>query len=97
MRTVAGLYRQGSSHALIAEKKVGLFIDYLRTRFQETSPDFGDADFRERLSQKAGLPRPRVDELLRLVNFARTAPRMTDQQLLQLSRALGDFRREASR
>ena len=96
-RTVAGLYRQGNSHALIAEKKVGLFMDYLRTRFQETSPDFGDADFRERLSQKAGLPRPRVDELLRLVNFARTAPRMTDQQLLQLSRALGDFRREASR
>ena len=96
-RTVAGLYRQGNSHALIAEKKVGLFIDYLRTRFQETSPDFGDADFRERLSQKAGLPRPRVDDLLRLVNFARTAPRMTDQQLLQLSRALGDFRREASR
>jgi len=96
-RTVAGLYRQGNSHALIAEKKVGLFMDYLRTRFQETSPDFGDADFRERLSQKAGLPRPRVDELLRLVNFARTAPRMTDQQLLQLSRALGNFRREASR
>ena len=96
-RTVAGLYRQGNSHALIAEKKVGLFMDYLRTRFQETSPDFGDADFRERLSQKAGLPRPRVDELLRLVNFARTAPRMTDQQLLQLSRALSDFRREANR
>ena len=96
-RTVAGLYRQGSSHALIAEKKVGLFLDYLRTRFQETSPDFGDPDFRERLSQKAGVPRARVDELLRLVNFARTAPRMTDHQLLVLSKALSDFRREASR
>ena len=94
-RTVASLYRQGSSHALIAEKKVGLFMDYLRTRFHETSPDFGDADFRERLSQKAGVPRPRVDELLRIVNFARTAPRMTDQLLLQLSRALSDFRRES--
>jgi len=32
---------------------------------------------------------------LRIVNFARTAPRMTDQQLLQLSRALSDFRRES--
>ncbi|GAB3576292.1 DUF4350 domain-containing protein [Hymenobacter daeguensis] len=94
-RTVAGLYSQGSSHALIAEKKVGLFIDYLRTRFQEVSPDFGDEAFRERLSQKSGLARPRVDELLRLVNHARTAPRMTDQQLLQLSRALSDFKREA--
>jgi hypothetical protein len=96
-RTVAGLYRQGSSHALIAEKKVGLFMDYLRTCFQEVSPDFGDEEFRERLSQKSGLARTRVDELLRLVNFARTAPQMTDQQLLQLSRALSDFKREASR
>ncbi|OGX88462.1 hypothetical protein BEN47_08980 [Hymenobacter lapidarius] len=94
-RTVAGLYRQGKSHGLIAEKKVTLFADYLRTRFQETSPDFGDPEFRERLSQKSGVPRPRVDELLRLVNFARTAPRVTDQQLLQLSRALSDFKRES--
>ena len=96
-RTVAGLYRQGRSHALIAEKKVALFTDYLRTRFQEASPDFGDADFRERLSQKAGVPRARVDELLRLVNFARTAPQMSDRELLILSKALNDFRREASR
>ncbi|WP_317192353.1 DUF4350 domain-containing protein [Hymenobacter jeongseonensis] len=95
-RTVASLYRQGSSHALIAEKKVGLFMDYLRTRFQETSPDFGDAEFRERLSQKAGVPRTRVDELLRIVNFARTAPQMSDQQLLLLSKALSDFKKEAS-
>jgi hypothetical protein len=94
-RTVASLYHQGSSHARIAEKKVGLFMDYLRTRFQETNPDFGDADFRERLSQKSGLTRPRVDELLRLVNFARTAPQMTDRDLLQLSRALSDFKRES--
>jgi hypothetical protein len=96
-RTVAGLYRQGSSHALIAEKKVSLFMDYLRTRFQENSPDFGDDEFRERLSQKSGLTRTRVDELLRLVNFARTAPQVTDQQLLQLSKALSDFRHEAGR
>ncbi|MDB5236893.1 MAG: hypothetical protein JWR44_3886 [Hymenobacter sp.] len=96
-RTVASLYRQGSSHALIAEKKVSLFMDYLRTRFQETNPDFADADFRERLAQKSGMPGPRVDELLRLVNFARTAPRMTDQQLLQLSKALSDFKHEVNR
>ncbi|MET4074992.1 DUF4350 domain-containing protein [Hymenobacter sp. UYCo722] len=96
-RTVAGLYRQGRSHGLIAEKKVSLFMDYLRTRFQEPSPDFGDEQFRERLSQKSGVPRPRVDELLRLVNFARTAPQMTDAQLLQLSSAVNDFKREVRR
>jgi hypothetical protein len=96
-RTVAGLYRQGRSHGLIAEKKVSLFIDYLRTRFQEPSPDFGDEQFRERLSQKSGVPRERVDALLRLVNFARTAPQVTDAQLLQLSGAINDFKREVRR
>lgn len=95
IRTVAGLYRQGRNHALIAEKRVALFLEYLRVRFHETSPDLGDNDFRERLSQKAGLPRARVDELLRLVNFARTAPQIDDRALLQLSRAITDFRREA--
>ena len=94
-RTVAGLYRQGRSHTLIAEKKVSLFLDFLRTRFHETSPDFGDEDFRARLSQKSGVPRPRLDELLRLVNFARTAPQMNDEQLLKLSKAISAFRREA--
>ena len=96
-RIVASLYRQGRSHGPIAEKKIALFLDYLRTRFQEPSPDFGAEAFRERLSQKSGIARPRVDELLRLVNFARTAPQLNDQQLLQLSRALSDFRREAAR
>ena len=96
-RTVASLYRQGRSHGAIAEKKIGLFMDYLRTRFQEPSPDFGDEQFRERLSQKSGVARPRIDALLRQVNFARTAPQLNDQQLLQLSRALSDFRREAGR
>ena len=95
IRTVAGLYRQGRNHALIAEKRVALFLDYLRVRFNEASPDLGDSDFRERLSHKAGLPRTRVDELLRLVNFARTAPQIDDRALLQLSRAITDFRREA--
>jgi hypothetical protein len=95
-RTVAGLYQQGGNHQRIAEKKVALFLDYLRTRFQEPAPDLGDEDFRERLSQKAGLPRPRVEELVRLINFARTAPTVTDQELLKLSRAIHDFKREST-
>jgi hypothetical protein len=94
-RTVAGLYRQGSNHALIAEKKVALFLDYLRHRFHEAQPDLADETFRERLSQKSGVPRPRVDELIRRINFVRTAPQVSDQQLLALSKALSEFRQEA--
>jgi len=95
-RTVASLYQQGRNHQRIAEKKTALFLDYLRTRFQEPAPDLGDEAFRERLSQKSGVPRPRLDELVRLINFARTAPTVTDRELLTLSRAIHDFKREAS-
>jgi hypothetical protein len=94
-RTVASLYQQGRNHSRIAEKKVALFMDYLRTRFQEPTPDLANEDFRERLSQKTGLPRPRVDELVRLINFARTAPTVTDNELLILSRAIRDFKQES--
>ena len=95
-RTVASLYQQGKNHQRIAEKKTALFQDYLRTRFQEPLPDLADEAFRERLSQKSGVPRPRVDELVRLINFARTAPTVTDRELLKLSRAIHDFKREAT-
>ena len=94
-RTVAGLYRQGSNHQLIAEKKAALFADYLRTRFQEPAVDLGAPVFRERLSQKSGVPQERVDALARLINFARTAPAVSDRELLILSRAMQDFKREA--
>ncbi|MGI4865722.1 MAG: DUF4350 domain-containing protein [Janthinobacterium lividum] len=93
-RTVASLYQKGSNHSRIAEKKVALFLDYLRTRFHEPAPELASEEFRERLSQKTGLTRPRVDELVRLINHARTAPTVTDQQLLILSRAIRDFKRE---
>jgi len=95
-RTVAGLYQQGRNHGRIAEKKVALFLDYLRTRFHEPSPNLGDEAFRERLSQKAGVARARVEELVRLINFARTAPTVTDRELLILSRAIRDFKREST-
>ena len=95
-RTVASLYQQSRNHTLIAEKKVALFLDYLRTRFHEPAPDLADHAFRDRLSQKAGVPRLRIDELVHLINFARTAPVVTDRELLILSRAIRDFKTESS-
>lgn len=94
-RTVAGLYKQGRNHARMAEKKTALFLDYLRTRFHEPSPDLADEEFRERLSQKSGVPRARVDELVRYINRARTAPTVTDRELLIMSRAMQDLKRES--
>ncbi|MBC6610783.1 DUF4350 domain-containing protein [Hymenobacter sp. BT507] len=94
-RTVASLYRQGSNHALIAEKRIELFLETIRTRLQEPTTNLNDDAFRERVAQKTGVARSQVDELIRLIHFIRTAPTVSDQQLLQLSKALNEFRKQA--
>ncbi|MBO0358773.1 hypothetical protein J0X19_12515 [Hymenobacter sp. BT186] len=95
-RTIAGLYRQGNSHAAIAEKKIQLFLEHLRTRFHEPSLDLNDEEARERLAQKTGLPRPEVDALVRRINFLLTARQLSDADLLGLNKAINDFRKAAS-
>lgn len=92
-RTVAGLYRQGNDHTRLANKKISLFLEYLRTRFHEPDLDLNDEQLRERLTQKSGVSREELNKLFRLINFTRTAPQVTDQQLLQLSHAISAFRR----
>ncbi len=95
-RTVAGLYRQRGSHGLIAEKKIGLFLEHLRTRYHEPGLDLSDDATRERLAQKSGIPRPDIDALVRRLNFALTAPQVSDAELLALSKAINTFRQEAA-
>lgn len=94
-RTVASLYRQGSNHALIAEKKINLFREQIRYRLQEPDLDLNDSTTRERLAQKAGIPRAEVDELIKLMHRIETAPQVTDSDLLRLSKALSTFRKAA--
>lgn len=95
-RTIAGLYRQGGSHLPIAEKKIQLFLEHLRTRFHEPGLDLNDEAARERLAQKTGIARPEVDALVRRINFLLTAPRVSDTELLALNKALNEFRKAAA-
>ncbi|NVO29847.1 DUF4350 domain-containing protein [Hymenobacter lapidiphilus] len=94
--TVASLYRQGSNHALIAEKKIGLFQDFLRTRYHEPGLDLTDEPTRERLAQKAGVPRLELDELVRRMNRTLTARQVSDEELLALNQAISRFRERAA-
>ncbi|PJJ47990.1 DUF4350 domain-containing protein [Hymenobacter chitinivorans] len=96
-RTVAGLYRQGSNHTLIAEKKIGLFLEFLRQRLNEPGLDFNDAEARERVAQKSGVPVAAVEQLVRRINLIRTAPEVSDTELLLLSRTLHEFRQAVSK
>jgi len=95
-RTVASLYQQGASHVPIAEKKIGLFLEHLRTRFHEPGLDLNDDAARERLAQKTGIPRADIDALVRRINYLLTAPRVSDADLLGLNKAINEFRKAAT-
>ncbi|SHK93664.1 DUF4350 domain-containing protein [Hymenobacter psychrotolerans] len=95
-RTVASLYQQSGNHLPIMEKKIGLFLEHLRTRFHEPGLDLNDDSARERLAQKTGLPKADVDALVRRINYLLTAPRVSDAELLSLNKALNQFRKAAS-
>ncbi|TGE22350.1 DUF4350 domain-containing protein [Hymenobacter aquaticus] len=92
-RTVASLYRQDGDHALIAEKKIGLFLEFLRGHLHEPSLDLNDPATREKLASKAGRPVREVELLVRTINMVRTANRVSDADLLNLSKALNSFRK----
>lgn len=92
--TVASLYRQGDNHALIAHRKIDLFLEFLRNRYQEQTDDLTDDGFRQRLAQKSGFPRSDIDVMLRQLADWRASDWVGDNELLHLSAMLNEFRRK---
>jgi hypothetical protein len=91
--TVAALYRQGDNHARIAHRKIDLFLDFVRSRYNEKTDDLSNAAFRQTVTLKSGLPRADIDELMRRVALIRTADWVSDGELMWLSQALSEFRK----
>ncbi|RYU78004.1 DUF4350 domain-containing protein [Hymenobacter persicinus] len=94
-RTVASLYRQNDNHALMAEKKISLFLELLRQRLQEPALDLNSEATRKRLTQLSGFSRTQVDELIRVIHYVRTAPQVRDAELQKLNAVLSSFRKAA--
>ncbi|WP_400193892.1 DUF4350 domain-containing protein [Hymenobacter sp. B81] len=95
VRTVANLYRQGRNHQALAELRIRLFFDYLRTRFQEPFTDPADPDFQLRLSVRTGVPLPEIQSLTGRLNHLLTGERVSEAELQRLNQLLIDFRRRA--
>ncbi len=93
VNTVASLYRQGDNHARIAHRKIDLFLDFIRSRYNEKTDDLSNTDFRQLVTLKSGLPRADVDELMRRVALIRTADWVSDGELMWLSQAMSEFRK----
>ncbi|MEJ7660006.1 MAG: hypothetical protein WKG07_10510 [Hymenobacter sp.] len=88
--------RQGRNHADCRRKENGALPGFSAHPLSgslppawPTTPSAGAP-----MGQKAGVRQPRVDELVRLINFARHRAAVTDRELLILSRAIQDFKRE---
>jgi hypothetical protein len=84
------MYFQANDHKAIAEKKIGFFMDQIRTKYFLTS-DMGDV-FVEQLAKKTGNDLVRSQHLFALIKVIQTTQSLTKEMLLDLNKQLEEFK-----
>ncbi len=91
--TVGRLYYQHRDHKNIAEKKITYFLEIIRNRFYLNTNKM-DNDFYAALSRKSGFERAEVESTFRFIAYIQKQGVITEEQLLDLNRRIGQFERK---
>ena len=90
VETVSRVYLNQKNHRLIAEKKIGYWLEHLRSHFQLNTEALND-EFAQALAKKTGIPEVDATELVQQVTLVRTASSISDNELLQINRLIDQF------
>jgi hypothetical protein len=90
VQTIGNMYFQANDHKAIAEKKIGFFMDQIRTKYFLTA-DMGDV-FVEQLAKKTGNDLVRSQHLFALIKVIQTTQSLTKEMLLDLNKQLEEFK-----
>ena len=96
VRTVGRLYYNRGDHANLAHKKIGYFLDYIRTRLRLRTDDLGEQT-QEQAADRSGVPLPDVRKTFKLVEKLRAQSRVTEAELKALSRQIETFYQKSKR
>ena len=96
VRTVGRLYYNQGDHANLAHKKIGYFLDYVRTRLRLGTASL-DERTQEQAAERSGVPLPDVQKTFMLIEKLRTQPHVTEAELKALSRQIETFYRRSKR
>lgn len=90
VQTVGQLYFQHGDHANLAEKKIGYFLEHVRTTYGVNMNGPAE-DLYRTVAARSGVPEDRVREVFTVIDGVRSAERLSDTDLLKLSRVIEEF------
>lgn len=90
VETVAAVYYSSRDNNSIAAKKIQYWFDFIRRHYYLSTNNTGE-NFIQQLQRKSGVPEQEIRNILHLVNRAQVQPKVTDDLLVQLCKAIDDF------
>jgi len=89
--TISNLYYQNKAHKSIAEKKINFFIDKLNQHYFINLSE-SHAEFISKVAHKTGNDEEDVESLFNTINQLRKQPKISEQELLELSKKIEAFK-----
>jgi hypothetical protein len=90
VQTIGNMYLQANDHKAIAEKKIGFFLDQVKTNYflnAETEDIFA-----EQLAKKTGNDLPKVQQLFALIKVVKNTKALSKETLLELNQQIETFK-----
>lgn len=88
--TVGELYYQSRNHKNIAEKRIKIFLEHIRSQYFLKTDTFDEA-FLQSLAGKAGVPKAEVSALFRSITTVQRMSVITENELIELSHRIDTF------
>jgi hypothetical protein len=95
VETTGRLYFQQKNHANLAVKKIGFFLEKVRTKFYMNTSVL-DETFIETLSSKSGVPQEEIRQLVVEFERIKKAEQISEAHLLELNKKIESFYTKAS-
>ncbi len=90
VQTIGRLYFQSQNHKNIAEKKIKVFLEYIRSRYFLKTHQI-DLDFVHSLSGKSNIDEGDLRALFNLILKVKKQPSITEERLVELNQMIDDF------
>jgi hypothetical protein len=90
VNVVGQVYYEQRDNKNMAQKKILYFLEHLRTKYYLRT-NVLDAEFIERLSQKAGIEISFAREIVNQINYIEVQVQVTDHELILLNQLIEQF------
>lgn len=90
VQTIGGLYFQSQNHKNIADKKIKVFLEYIRTRYFLKTHQI-DQDFVESLAGKSNMPIGDLRALFNMILRIKKQNTITEERLIDLNEMIDRF------